>query len=80
MFTLQNRLALDLLLVKEHRLCGYLKLDKEYCCVHIPNIEDFQNRLHKMWQAAEDSKAVQKASETNWLEKILQGIGVWSLN
>lgn len=35
--TLLNRMALDLLLAKEQGLCQYLKLDREYCCVHIPN-------------------------------------------
>lgn len=32
-----------------------------------------------MRQVAEDSKAIQKAFETNWFNKILQGIGGWSL-
>lgn len=32
-----------------------------------------------MQQVAEDSGAIQRASETNWLNKILQGIGGCSL-
>lgn len=77
--TLQNRLALDLLLAKEQGVCGYLKLDREHCCVHSPNVKDHEKQFNKMWQVAEDSNAIQKASETNWFNKILQGIGRWSL-
>uniref|UniRef100_A0A8C3E6Y0 Core shell protein Gag P30 domain-containing protein n=1 Tax=Corvus moneduloides TaxID=1196302 RepID=A0A8C3E6Y0_CORMO len=41
--TLQTRMALALLLGKEHGGCGYLKLDREHSCVHIPNVtEDLQ--------------------------------------
>lgn len=36
--TLQNRLALDLLLLKEHGVCGFLKGQVDHCCVHIPNV------------------------------------------
>lgn len=68
------------MLAKEQELCGYLKLDREYYCVHIPNItEDLQKQLNKMCQVAEDSKVIQKASEINWFNEILQGIGGWSL-
>ena len=64
--TLQNRLALDLLLVKEQGVCGYLKLDKEHCCIHIPNITDnLQEQLDKMRKLAEDSRAITDATENS---------------
>lgn len=78
--TLQNRLALDWVLVKEEGVCGYLKLDKEHCCIHIPNITDnLQEQLDKMRKVAEDSRAIRDAAEDNWLNKILQGLNGWSL-
>lgn len=46
-------------------------MDREHCCVHI-------SKDNKIEQDA-DSNAVQTASETNWLNRILQEIGVWSL-
>ena len=36
--TLQNRMALDMLLLKEHGVCGYLKDRVDHCCIHIPNV------------------------------------------
>lgn len=36
--TLQNRLALDMLLLKEHEVCGFLKEQTDHCCIHIPNV------------------------------------------
>lgn len=34
--TLQNRMALDMLLLKEHGVCGYLKDRIDHCRIHIP--------------------------------------------
>lgn len=36
--TLQNRMALDMLLLKEHGVCGYLNKKIDHCCIHIPNV------------------------------------------
>ena len=78
--TSQNRLALHLLLVKEQGVCGYLKLDEEHCCIHIPNITDnLQEQLDKMRKLAEDSRAIRDAAENSWLNKILQELSGWSL-
>lgn len=38
--TLQNRLALDLMLLHENGVCGYLKLNDDKCYVHIPNVTE----------------------------------------
>lgn len=35
--TLQNRMALDTLLIKEHGVCGYLRDRIDHCSVYIPN-------------------------------------------
>lgn len=35
---LQNRLALDTLLLKEHGVCGFLKDHIDHCCIHISNV------------------------------------------
>lgn len=78
--TLQNRRALDFLWVKEQEACGYLKLEEDYSCIHIPNITaDLQEQWDKMRNVPEGSKGIRDTAERNWLKKILQGLGGWSL-
>lgn len=78
--TLQSRLALDVLWLKEHGLCGFLKSDKELCCIHIPNVTgDLQEQLEKGREGAKESRAIRDTAEQNWFNKTLQGIGGWSL-
>jgi len=46
---LQNRVALDLLLLQGHGVCGCLTLNDKYCCVHIPNTtEHLEDQLDKI--------------------------------
>ncbi|XP_072706694.1 uncharacterized protein [Ciconia boyciana] len=76
--TLQNRLALDLLLAKKRGLCGYLKLDREHCCVHIPNVtEDLNKQIDQIKEVAKGTRELRESAENNWINKILQG--EWSL-
>lgn len=78
--TLKNQLILDLLLVEDKGVCGYLKLGKEHFCIHIPNlINDLQVQMGEMRNAAEDSRDIREAAENNWLNKILHEIEEWSL-
>lgn len=35
---LQNQLALGLLLLKEHGVCGHMGFSNGSCCIHIPNV------------------------------------------
>ncbi|XP_050196620.1 uncharacterized protein LOC126653140 isoform X1 [Myiozetetes cayanensis] len=59
--TIQNRMALDLILLKQHGVCGYLHARDEHCCVHIPNVtheiendisqlEQIEGNMHKLQQ------------------------------
>lgn len=41
---LQNRLALDLLLLKEHGICGFLRIKNKTCCIYISNITQDLNK------------------------------------
>lgn len=74
--TLQNRLTLDLLLLKEHGVCGYLNFQNDSCCIHIPNVTGGLNeQLDKIKQAAQSSKELRAELENLWLNKILHRLG-----
>lgn len=74
--TLQNCLALDLLLLHEHGICGYLKLNNKKCCVHIPNVtKKLERQLGAIQRVAKSSQNLTEAMETGWLNKILHGLG-----
>lgn len=36
--TLQNRLALDAILLQQGGLCQYVNLSQDLCCISIPNV------------------------------------------
>uniref|UniRef100_A0A8B9QC11 Uncharacterized protein n=1 Tax=Apteryx owenii TaxID=8824 RepID=A0A8B9QC11_APTOW len=48
---LQNRMAMDLMLLHQNGLCGYLNLLSTDCCVYIPNVtQDLNTQLETMWK------------------------------
>lgn len=77
---LQNRLALDLLLLKEHGVCGFLKGQVDHCCVHIPNVTaDVEYDINQLKQIEHEAQEEQKDLTTSWLGKIFKGLG-WNVS
>lgn len=73
---LQNRLSLDLLLLHDNRVCGYLDLNNKDSCVPIPNITTHPDeQLDKIKQEAKASGDLRASLERGWLNKILPGSG-----
>ncbi|XP_059347666.1 uncharacterized protein LOC132086202 [Ammospiza nelsoni] len=78
--TLQNRLALDMLLLKEHGVCGFLKEQVDHCCVHIPNVTaDVEYDINQLKQIDHEAQEEQKDLATSWLGKIFKGLG-WNVS
>jgi len=76
--TLQNRMALDMLLLKEHGVCGYLRDKIDHCCVHIPIVtQDVEHDLDLLGQI--DTQEIQHDMQENWLDKIFNGLG-WNIS
>ncbi|RMC11006.1 hypothetical protein DUI87_12198 [Hirundo rustica rustica] len=77
--TLQNQLALDMLLLKKHGVCGFLKGQIDYCCIHIPNITaDVEYDINQLKQIQHEAQEEQKDLTTSWLYKIFKGSG-WNV-
>ncbi|TRZ18414.1 hypothetical protein HGM15179_008655 [Zosterops borbonicus] len=78
--TLQNRLALDMLLLKEHGVCGYLKGQIDHCCVHIPNVTaDVEYDISQIKHIEHEVQEEQKDLATTWLDKIFNKLG-WNVS
>ncbi|XP_050842398.1 uncharacterized protein LOC127060980 [Serinus canaria] len=78
--TLQNPLALDLLLLKEHGVGGLLKGRVDHCCVHIPNVAaDVEYDINQLKQIEHEAQEEQKDLTTSWLGKIFKGLG-WNVS
>ena len=78
--TLQNRMALDMLLLKEHGVCGYLKDRVDHCCIHIPSVtQDVEHDLNLLEQIEGDTQEIQQDMQENWLDKIFNGLG-WNIS
>uniref|UniRef100_A0A8C3KBG7 Envelope protein n=1 Tax=Calidris pygmaea TaxID=425635 RepID=A0A8C3KBG7_9CHAR len=76
--TLQNRLVLDMILLKEQGVCGYLKAnhEQEECCVTIPNVSlPLRENLQKMKKIAEATHELQDQIKNTWLGNIFAKIG-----
>ena len=76
--TLQNRMALDMLLLKEHGVCGYLKNRVDDCCIHIPNVTQGVEHDQDLLGKIEEEK-VQEDMPEAWIDKIFSGLG-WNLS
>lgn len=75
--TLQNRMALDMLLIKEHEVCSYLKDKIDHCCVHIPNVTaDVEYDISQLAHVEQDLKEEKHEIEQDWLEVIFEGLGL----
>ena len=77
--TLQNRMALDMLLLKEHGVCGYLKDTIDHCCIHIPNVtQDVEHDLDLLEKIEDNTQKLQQDMQESWIDKIFSGLG-WNL-
>lgn len=75
---LQNRLALDTLLLKEHGVCGFLKYHIDHCCIHIPNVTiDVEHDIEQLARVEQDAEQEEKDMTTSWLDKIFSG---WNIS
>lgn len=72
--TLQNRTALDMLLLKEHGVCGYLREKIDLCCIHIPNVtQGVEHDWSLLGQIEKDTQEIQQDMQGNWLDNIFHG-------
>ncbi|KAM6077424.1 uncharacterized protein LJ206_008052 isoform 1-T1 [Theristicus caerulescens] len=85
--TLQNRLALDMLLLKEQGVCGMLNLTDGECCLTIHNatttIEEARKKMREVSeQTGELFRAMQPKDRFNgwspgpWLNSLLKSLGL----
>ncbi|XP_039244338.1 uncharacterized protein LOC120324666 [Pipra filicauda] len=75
--TIQNRMALDLILLKEHGVCGYLHAKDEHCCVHIPNVtQEVEKDISQLEQIDENVHELQKEAEHNWIGQLFSSLGL----
>lgn len=75
---LQNQLALDTLLLKEHGVCGFLKDHIDHCCIHIPNVTiDVEHDIEQLARVEQDAEQEEKDMTTSWLDKIFSG---WNIS
>ncbi|XP_032940456.1 uncharacterized protein LOC117010272 [Catharus ustulatus] len=75
--TVQNRMALDLLLLKEHGVCGYLQGKVDHCCVHIPNVtEEVEKDISQLKQIETKVHEVQEEAEHNWVGALFSSLGI----
>nr|XP_013806805.1 PREDICTED: uncharacterized protein LOC106491697 [Apteryx mantelli mantelli] len=75
--TLQNRMALDMLLLKEHGVCGYLRDKIDHCCVHIPNVTAAVERdLSQLTQIEHATEEEREESTHNWVAALAKSFGL----
>ncbi|XP_030334304.1 uncharacterized protein LOC115604890 [Strigops habroptila] len=75
--TLQNRMALDTLLLKEHGVCGYLKDRIDHCCVHIPNVTaDIEYDIAQLGKIEEEADKEKEEISQNWVGALFDGLGI----
>lgn len=75
--TLQNRIALDMLLLKEHGVCGYLKDRVDHCCIHIPNVTtDIEHGISQLTKIEQEAEKEKKEIKQNWVGVLLEIIRI----
>ena len=74
--TLQNRMALDMLLLKQHGVCAYLKDSLDHCRIHIPNVtQDVEHDLDLLGKIEKETETIREDMSEDWLGKIFSGLG-----
>nr|XP_009682249.1 PREDICTED: uncharacterized protein LOC104149991 [Struthio camelus australis] len=74
--TLQNHLTLDLLLLKQKGVCGYLGSSENDCCIFIPNVtSDLEPQLHSMQLVAQDTRELRDIMSNSLLGKLVNKFG-----
>ena len=75
--TLQNRMALDILLIKEHGVCGYLKDRVDHCCVHIPNVTaDIEHYISQLTKVEQEAEKEREYIEQSWVGALFNSLGL----
>lgn len=75
--TLQNRMALDLILLKEHGVCGYLSRRIDHCCVHIPNVTlEVEKDISQLTEVETKTKEIEKEAQHNWIGAVFDSLGL----
>ncbi|XP_050839626.1 uncharacterized protein LOC127060434 [Serinus canaria] len=75
--TLQNRMALDMLLLKEHGVCGYLNKRIDHCCIHIPNVTvEVEKDISQLEIVESGTKEIEKEAQHNWIGALLDSMGL----
>ncbi|XP_063257959.1 uncharacterized protein LOC134552841 [Prinia subflava] len=75
--TLQNRMALDMLLLKEHGVYQYLKTRIDHCCIHIPNMTiEVEKDISQLEIVESKTKDIEKEAQHNWIGEIFESLGL----
>lgn len=75
--TLQNRMALDMMLLKEHGVCGYLSDKIDHCCIHIPNVtREVEKDIFQLQETQEKIKEIEKEAQQNWIGALFNSLGL----
>lgn len=75
--TIQNRMALDMILLKEHGVCGYLHGRDKHCCIHIPNVtQEVEQDISQLEQIEGKIHDTQKEAEHNWIGELFSSLGI----
>ncbi|KAL9871155.1 uncharacterized protein GJ701_016870 [Geothlypis trichas] len=75
--TLQNRMALDLLLLKEHGVCGYLSRNIDHCCVHIPNVTlEVEKDISQLAEVETKTEEIKREAQHNWIGAVFDSLGL----
>ncbi|XP_055650001.1 uncharacterized protein LOC129783700 [Falco peregrinus] len=81
--TLQNRMTLDMLLLKEHGACVYLKDRLNHSCIHIPNVTqdvehdlDLLGKIEKRYRI-NSRRYVRRLAGENFFNKLGWNLSSW---
>nr|XP_021152045.1 uncharacterized protein LOC110363534 [Columba livia] len=80
--TLQNRMALNIMLLKENGVCGYLKDRIDHCCINIPEVtSEVEKDISELTQTQVELQKERQDAEQSWIEALLNkfdlNLGGW---